>query len=310
LQIEFQQMPIPDYQTCMLDLLRLTSDGAEHTLKDAVPALADIFQLTNTERTELLPSGQQAVFHNRVAWANTYLKKAELLRSPRRGVFTITDRGKKVLAQNPPKIDLKLLEQFPEFLAFKAKSKTAAEDVLHLAPSAAIETPLESLEAAYAKIRGELKAELLDRLKLEAPAVFERVVIALLVKMGYGGSRADAAEAIGKPGDEGLDGFIKKDRLGLDIIYVQAKRWAGTVGRPDIQKFAGALHGQHSTKGIFITTSDFSREADEYVAKIGSKIVLIDGSRLAELMIEFGVGVATDATYTVERIDNDFFDSV
>jgi restriction system protein len=172
----------------------LVSDGVEHTLKDAVPALADIFRLTDTERTELLPSGQQPVFHNRVAWANTYLKKAELLWAPRRGVFVITDRGKRVLAQNSPKLDLKLLEQFPEFLAFKAKSKTVAEgDHAQQTAPAEIETPLESLEGAYSKIRGELKAELLDRLKLEALAVFERVVIALLVKMGYGGSRADAA---------------------------------------------------------------------------------------------------------------------
>jgi restriction system protein len=153
------------------------------------------------------------------------------------------------------------------------------------------------------------KKFLLSR-RAEAPTVFERIVIELLVKMGYGGSRADAAQAIGKPGDEGLDGFIKEDRLGLDIIYVQAKRWAATVGRPEIQKFAGALHGQHATKGIFITTSDFSRDATDYVSKIGSKIVLIDGSRLAELMIEFGVAVATDATYTVKRIDNDFFESI
>jgi restriction system protein len=241
-------MAIPDYQTCMLHLLRLASDGVEHSLKGAVPTLAETFQLTDTERTELLPSGQQAVFHNRVAWANTSLKKAGLLCAPRRGVFTITDRGKSVLARNPPKIDLKLLEQFPEFLAFKAKSKNPLEDdqVQPTGP-ATIKTPLESLEVAYEKIRGELQAELLDRLKAEAPAVFERVVIALLVKMGYGGSRADAAEAIGKSGDEGLDGIIKEDRLGLDIIYVQAKRWAATVGRPEIQKFAGALHGQHTT---------------------------------------------------------------
>jgi restriction system protein len=206
-------MPIPDYQACMLHLLRLASDGAEHTLKGAVPALADIFHLTDAERTELLPSGQQAILNNRVAWAKTYLNKAGLLEAPRRGVFVITDRGKRVLAQNPPKIDLKLLEQFPEFLAFKAKSKTLseAEDVQPTAP-ASIETPLESLEAAYEKIRGELKVELLDRLKAEVPAVFERVVIALLVKMGYGGSRADAAQAIGKSGDEGLDGIIKEDR--------------------------------------------------------------------------------------------------
>jgi restriction system protein len=225
------------------------------------------------------------------------------------GVFT--DRGRSVLARNPPEIDLKLLELFPEFLAFKAKSRPVAEvDNAQPTKPPAFETPLESLEAAYAKIRGELKAEFLDRLKVEAPAVFERIVIELLVKMGYGGSRADAAQAIGKAGDEGLDGLIKEDRLGLDIIYVQAKRWAATVGRPETQKFAGALHGQHATKKIFITTSDFSRDANDYVSKIGSKIVLIDGSRLAELMIEFGVAVATEATYIVKRIDNDFFESI
>jgi restriction system protein len=196
-------------------------------------------------------------------------------------------------------------------LAFKAKSKTLSEaDHVQSTALATIETPLESLEVAYEKIHGQLKGELLDRLNGEAPAVFERIVIELLVKMGYGGSRADASQAIGKSGDEGLDGIIKEDRLGLDIIYVQAKRWAATVGRPEIQKFAGALHGQHATKGIFITTSDFSRDANDYVSKIESKIVLIDGSKLTELMIEFGVAVATDATYTVKRIDNDFFESI
>jgi len=304
-------MAIPDYQACMLHLLRYASDDAEHTLKDAVPTLAGTFRLTEAERTELLPSGQQAIFHNRVAWANTYLKKAGLLRAPRRGFFTITDRGKSVLAQNPSRIDRNFLEQFPEFLEFVSKSKAGSEadDVQSREPST-IETPLESLEAAYEKIRGELKNELVDRLKGEAADVFERIVIELLVKMGYGGSRADAAQAIGKSGDEGLDGIIKEDRLGLDIIYVQAKRWAATVGRPEIQKFAGALHGQHANKGIFITTSDFSRDANDYVSKIGSKIVLIDGSKLAELMVEFGVGVATDATYTVKRIDNDFFETI
>jgi restriction system protein len=214
------KMAIPDYQTCMLHLLKLASGGAEHTLKDAVSALADIFQLTDAERTELLPSGQQAILNNRVAWAKTYLNKARLLETPRRGVFIITDRGRKVLAQNPPKIDLKLLEKFPEFLAFKAKSRTVAEgDHAQPTAQAAIETPLESLEAAYSKIRGELKAELLDRLKVEASVVFERVVIALLVKMGYGGSRADAAEAIGKSGDEGLDGLIKDQRGSVGSGY-------------------------------------------------------------------------------------------
>jgi restriction system protein len=172
------------------------------------------------------------------------------------------------------------------------------------------QTPLESLEIAYGKIREELQGELVERLKGESPAIFERIIIELLVKMGYGGSRADAGQAIGKSGDEGLDGIIKEDRLGLAVIYVQAKRWSGTVGRPEIQKFAGALHGQHASKGIFITTSDFSRDAHDYVSKIGSKIVLIDGERLAELMIDFGVGVTTEASYEVKRIDADFFESI
>ena len=175
---------------------------------------------------------------------------------------------------------------------------------------AVTQTPLELLETAYAKIRSELTAEVLDRIKAESPSVFERVVVELLLRMGYGGSRSDAGQAIGKSGDEGLDGVIKEDRLGLEIIYLQAKRWTATVGRPEIQKFAGALHGQHANKGIFITTSDFSREAHEYVARIGSKIVLIDGLTLAQLMIDFGVGVVTEKIYEVKRVDSDFFESI
>jgi restriction system protein len=215
-----------------------------------------------------------------VSWANTYLKKAGLLRSSRRGFFAITDRGESVLAQNPPNIDRKFLEQFSEFLTFQSKSKVESDnDRVGLTEALPTQTRLESLEIAYGKIRGELQGELVERLKGESPAIFERIVIELLVKMGYGGSRADAGQAIGKSGDEGPDGIIKEDRLDLAVIYVQAKRWSGTVGRPEIQKFAGALHGQHASKGIFITTSDFSRDAHDYVSKIGSKIVLIDGER-------------------------------
>jgi restriction system protein len=243
-----------------------------------LPALSDEFGLTEAERNELLPSGQDKVFRNRVAWANTYLKKAGLLQSERRGYFSITERGREVLAQHPESIDVKFLAQFPEFQAFTAakKAESKAEDI-SVAESGVTQTPLELLETSYAKIRSELTAELLDRIKAESPAAFERVVVELLLKMGYGGSRADAGQAIGKSGDEGLDGIIKEDRLGLEIIYLQAKRWKAQVGRPEIQKFAGALHGQHASKGIFIATSDFSREAHDYVAKIGSKILLIDG---------------------------------
>jgi restriction system protein len=304
-------MAIPDYEACMLPLLRLAAYDGNHMLKEVLPTLADQFGLTEAERNELLPSGQENVFRNRVSWANTYLKKAGLLRSERRGYFSITERGKNVLAQHPQSIDVKFLAQFPEFQAFKGASKggSTVEDVPTPEP-AVTQTPLELLETAYAKIRSELTAEVLDRIKAESPSVFERVVVELLLRMGYGGSRADAGQAIGKSGDEGLDGVIKEDRLGLEIIYLQAKRWTATVGRPEIQKFAGALHGQHASKGIFITTSDFSREAHEYVARIGSKIVLIDGLTLAQLMIDFGVGVVTEKIYEVKRVDSDFFESI
>jgi restriction system protein len=304
-------MAIPDYQACMLPLLRLAADGGNHMLKEVLPTLADQFGLTEAERNELLPSGQENVFRNRVSWANTYLKKAGLLRSERRGYFSITERGKDVLLQHPKSIDVKFLAQFPEFQAFKGASKgeSRLEEVPTL-ESAVTQTPLELLETAYAKIRSELTADVLDRIKAESASLFERVVVELLLRMGYGGSRSDAGQAIGKSGDEGLDGVIKEDRLGLEIIYLQAKRWTATVGRPEIQKFAGALHGQHANKGIFITTSDFSREAHEYVARIGSKIVLIDGPTLAQLMIDFGVGVTTEKIYEVKRVDSDFFESI
>jgi restriction system protein len=304
-------MAIPDYQACMLPLLQLAADGRDHALKELLPPLADMFSLTEAERGELLPSGQDIVFRNRVRWANTYLKKAGLLQSPRRGYISITERGRDVLSQKLPSIGVKFLSQFPEFQAFRAGSQTEQlENEVEPADSAVSQTPLELIETAYDKIRTELAVELLDRIKKESPSLFERIVIELLVTMGYGGSRADAGQAIGRAGDEGLDGVIKEDRLGLNIIYVQAKRWSATIGRPEIQKFAGALHGQHANKGIFITTSDFSRDAYEYVSKIGTKIVLIDGPKLAGLMIDFGVGVTTEANYAVKRIDSDFFELI
>jgi restriction system protein len=240
----------------------LAADGADHTPKDVLSTLSDQFGLTETERNQLLPSGQENLFRNRVSWANTYLKKAGLLQSARRGYFSIAQRGNDVLAQHLESIDAKFLARFPEFQAFRAASKAEpkAEDI-SATESAITQTPLELLETAYAKIRSELTADLLDRIKAESPAVFERVVVELLLKMGYGGSRVDAGQLIGKSGDEGLDCIIKEDRLGLEIIYLQAKRWTATIGRPEIQKFAGALHGKHANKGVFITTSDFSREA-------------------------------------------------
>ena len=235
-------MPIPDYQSCMLPLLRFSSDGKEHQLKDAIQALADEFSLSEEDRNEFLPSGQQAVFTNRVGWARTYLKKAGLLMSPRRGFFQITDRGQNVLKENPPAINQKYLERFPEFVEFKTIRREKPEENGAEEPELTLgQTPHEALESAYERLRNELAAEILTSTKATDPTMFENIVVELLVKMGYGGSRKDAGRAIGRSGDEGIDGIIKEDHLGLDNIYIQAKRWEATVGRPEIQKFAGAL---------------------------------------------------------------------
>jgi len=296
-------MAIPDYQTTMLPLLQFATDGKELTLHEAVESLADIFKLSDEEKEVLLPSGQQTVFFNRVGWARTYLKKAGLLESPRRSYFAITKRGKDVLSSNPQRIDAKYLEQFSEFVAFldlkHEKNKEAITET--------VDTPEEVLESAYINLRQSLASDLLQQIKLSRPRQFERIVVQLLVTMGYGGSLKDAGKAIGKSGDEGIDGIIKEDRLGLDIIYIQAKKWEATIGRPEIQKFAGALQGQRAKKGIFITTSDFSKDAHEYVAKIDSKIVLIDGQQLAQFMIDHNLGVTPVANYEIKRIDSDYF---
>jgi len=299
-------MPIPNYQTFMLPLLRLAGDGIEHSLRDAIESLAKEFRLSEEERREMLPSGLQAVFANRVGWARTYMKKAGLLTSPRRGYFAITKRGKEALAAGPSRIDTEFLDQYPEFREFRAlRRQPSASDAM--AEDEQTRTPEEALERAYQNLREDLAAELLAQIKQSPPSLFERLVVELLVKMGYGGSREDAGRAIGRSGDEGIDGIIKEDRLGLDIIYIQAKRWEATVGRPEIQKFAGALQGQRARKGIFITTSDFSRDAQAYVSRIETKIVLIGGEQLAQLLMDHNVGVAPVASYELKRIDSDYF---
>lgn len=301
-------MPIPDYQTCMLPFLRYLSDGAEHTLRDAEENLANHFKLTPAERAELLPSGQQGIFKNRIGWARTYLKKAGLLESPKRGVFKITQRGLKTLDSNPTKIDGKYLEQFPEFMEFReiSKPENGATTPTELPPSRT--TPEEAIELAHQGLREQLAAELLVRVLGCSPTFFEQLVVELLVKMGYGGSRRDAGERIGQTGDGGIDGIIKEDRLGLDTIFIQAKRWQGSVGRPEIQKFVGALQGQRAKKGVFITTSSYTADATDYATRIDTKVVLVDGKQLAGLMIDFEVGVAPAATYVVKRIDSDYFE--
>jgi restriction system protein len=299
-------MAIPDYQSIMLPLLQFARDGEEHSLRETIEALADDFELTDAERTELLPSGQQATFDNRVGWARTYLKKAGLLKSTRRGYYQISERGKDVLKKGPTGINNAYLKQFPEFIEFKRRKQIEAEtDEEEIDDT---RTPEEEIEAAYQRVKEGLVTDLLQTIKEHSSAFFERLVIDLLVKMGYGGTRKDAGQAIGGSGDDGIDGIIKEDRLGLDIVYVQAKRWDNTtVGRPEIQKFAGALQGQRARKGIFITTSTFSESALEYVSRIDSKIVLIDGETLAQLMIDYNIGVAPIASYEIKRIDSDYF---
>jgi len=300
-------MAIPDYQTIMLPLLKFVGDGNVHSKHEAVEYLANEFELTEEERKELLPSGKQGLFDNRVAWAKTYIKQARLIDSPKRGLFVITERGKQVLSQNLDKIDIKFLDQFPEFVEFKQIKKDKGKQLEKVARVFPETNPEESLEASYQELQESLASDLLQNIKQCPPDFFERLVVDVLIKMGYGGSRKEAGQAIGRTGDEGIDGIIKEDKLGLDIIYMQAKRWENTVGRPEIQKFAGALQGQRARKGIFITTSNFSKEALDYVKNIDSKIILIDGQRLAELMIEHNVGVSPVASYEVKKIDTDYF---
>ena len=301
-------MTIPDYQTCMLPFLQFLSDGKDHSLREAEEVLADYFKLSSTERVELLPSGQQGVFKNRIGWARTYLKKAGLLDSSKRAVFKITDRGLQSLATKPNRIDSKYLEQWPEFVEFRGFSKSASESAFPSEFLISKTTPEEVIELAHQGLREQLAQEILSRILTCSPTFFEQLVVELLVSMGYGGSRRDAGERIGQTNDGGIDGIIKEDRLGLDTIFIQAKRWQGSVGRPEIQKFVGALQGQRAKKGVFITTSTFTTEALDYVSRIDTKVVLIDGNRLAGLMIDFDVGVSVFASYAVKRIDSDYFE--
>lgn len=301
---------IPDYQKLMLPLLKLVSDGNEHKYRDLIEKLAIEFQITDDERKELLASGNQAIFDNRVGWAKTYLKKAGLLESPKRAIFKITEIGRDTLAKNLDNIDAKYLKQYPSFLEFQNASRNDNETDEELNTDSANEqTPEESLDKAYQRIRKSLSSELLNRVVDLSPSFFERLVVELLVKMGYGGSIKDAGKALGKSGDEGIDGTIKEDKLGLDIIYIQAKRWkpGNVVGRPELQKFVGALAGQGAKKGIFITTSNFTKEAIEYTPRNETKIVLIDGEQLAQLMIDYSLGCTTQQTYEVKKIDSDYF---
>lgn len=292
----------------MLPLLKVISDGKEYKFSDVVEALAIQFKLTEEERKGLLPSGRAFLFSNRVGWARTYLKKAGLLNSPRRGFMSISERGKQTLKKNLSEITVQYLSQFEEFIQFKLSKDESTQDSTIEIEESKKQTPEESIEYGYRSIRKSIEQEIILKLKSISPSFFEKIVVELLVNMGYGGSIQDAGQAIGKSGDEGIDGIIKEDKLGLDVIYIQAKRWENVVGRPEVQKFVGALAGQRAKKGVFITTSHFTKEATDYATQMDTKIVLIGGEKLSQLMIDHNLGVSVQNTYEIKKIDSDYFE--
>lgn len=304
-------MSIPDYQTLMLPVLRLASEG-ETRVPVAAQGIADQLGLTEEELEQRLPSGAQRLLHNRIHWAKFYMAKAGLIDSPRRGVFIASPVGRALLAGNPERIDVDTLKNYPAFVDFySAASDTASSGGQPTTSAVTISatTPEEQIDAAHSILNTALKADLLSRILGQPPAFFERLIVDLLVAMGYGGSHENAALRLGKSGDGGIDGIIDEDRLGLDRIYVQAKRYAEhiCVGRPEIQGFVGSLVGLGASKGVFVTTSIFSRQAVEYARGLQQRVILIDGARLTELMMEFGVGVRVSSVVEVKRVDEDFF---
>ncbi len=308
-------MTVPDYQSCMRPMLQLCADGREKSISEAVELIASQFRLSSEDLAEQIPSGKQTLLANRVNWACTYLDKAGALRRTRRAHFSITERGQALLAQNPDRVDARVLRQFPEFVAFQSPRHERTHD--KIAPDApqqaadlSARTPEEILQDSAEAISEALREQLLDRIRELSPAFFERVVVDLIVAMGYGGGRDSVAQRIGKSGDEGIDGVVNEDPLGLDVVYIQAKRYAAdnSIGRERIQQFAGALVGQGASKGVFVTTSSFTRGALDYAQRVPQRIILIDGAELTRLMIRYGVGVRTERTIELRRIDLDYFE--
>lgn len=303
---------IPDYQSIMLPLLKFAEDEKEHSMIEAVENLGVFYNLSEEEFNEWLPSKKQKIFQNRVNWAKAYLKMSGLVENTKRSHFKITQRGLETLKENPEAINHKYLRKFPEFNAlregWKKGSSSKDEDSSQPVEITENKTPEELIESGYLNIRQSLEQELLSKLKTVHPSFFEKIVVELLVKMGYGGSIAEAGKATRYTNDEGIDGIIKEDKLGLDVIYIQAKRWEGSIGRPEIQKFVGALAGQRAKKGVFITTSSFSKDAVAYATQMDVKIILIDGEDLAQYMIDYNLGVSVQSTYEIKKIDSDYFE--
>ncbi|MEY8241897.1 MAG: restriction endonuclease [Cycloclasticus sp.] len=301
-------MAIPDYQSLMLPFLTLLADGAEHSLQDLTNKLSDQFQLTETERHQLLPSGKQLLMRNRVGWARTYLKKAVLLDAPQRGVFSITNRGQQVLAENRETITTKYLKRFDEFCEFQNASAQSTSENASSHTYEDTRTPTEAIETAFNTLNNTLASDVLNTIKSQSPQFFEQLVVKLMQAMGYGGWSKDSGETTQYTADGGIDGIINEDPLGLETIYLQAKRYTdNAIGRPDIQAFVGALEMKRARKGVFITTSRFSKDAVEYVSLIEKKVVLLDGKQLAGLMIQHNLGVTVKETYQVKAIDTDYF---
>jgi restriction system protein len=303
-------MSVPDYQSFFLPLLKRLSDGHVRDMKDIYEQLATDFALSDADRAEVLPSGQ-FTYRNRIGWARTYLKKAGLVESPQRGRVRITDSGEALLNDPPAALDVGYLRRYPSFVEF-VTSTAPNDESSAVSPSAGDvatdKTPEEMLQNAYQGLRRQLESELLEKIKQAPPEFFERLVLELLLRMGYGGSREDAGRTVGKSGDGGIDGVINEDPLGLDTVCIQAKRWEGNVGRPTVQAFAGSLEGFRARKGVLITTSSFSKDAVDYVRQIEKRIVLIDGEKLCALLVQHDLGVSTVVTYPIKRIDSDYFD--
>ncbi len=308
-------MTIPDYQTLMRPFLAVVSDGKERKVRDVVGKLADEFQLTPEERSQTILSGGQSLFSNRANWACTYLAKAGTIKRTRRGHVQITQRGKKLLIDHPYSIDGKALREFPEFIAFQeTKPSPATSDSTPSTEAASVQitarTPDDAIDAAFAEIQSRLETELLDRIIEKSPAFFESLVVDLIVEMGYGGSRDNVMQRIGKPGDQGIDGIVNEDALGLDVVYIQAKKFKrdASIGRDAVQSFAGALDGKRATKGIFVATCPFTAGAKSFADSVSKRIILIDGQQLVRLLIRYGVGVRVERDIQIKRIDLDYFD--
>ena len=301
-------MSIPDFQSFMLPVLKCLSNG-ENTGKSAIyNYVADYLQLSEDDKNEILPSGRDYTYQNRISWALAYFKKAKVVETPERGIYRITERGRELLGESPSRIDNNTLMRYSEFVEFRqsGRNKIPGDNGTDNGDDDK-KTPLEQIEEGFLKVKSELADDLLDSVKKASPRFFEKVVLELLLAMGYGGSRKEAGQVTQYSNDGGIDGIINEDKLGLDVIYIQAKRWDNPVSRPEIQKFVGALAGKRARKGVFITSSSFTKDASEYVKNINDKIILIDGQRLAQLMIEHNIGTTTTQSYHIKRVDTDYF---